>query len=96
MLRITFNQNESATLLTLEGRVAGPWAVELGRVWVERAPLLASKKLSIDLCNVIYADDEGKSLLRVIYSQTHAELVASTPWTKHLAREIAGDSTNQS
>jgi len=96
MLRITFKQTESATLLTLEGRVAGPWAAELGRVWVEKAPLLVLKKLSIDLCNVIYADDEGKRLLRDIYSQTHAELVGSTPWTKHLAREIAGGSENLS
>jgi len=95
MLRITFQETELATLLRLEGRVAGPWAAELGRVWVGRAPQPVLKKLSIDLCNVIYADDEGKRLLRDIYSQTQAELVASTPWTKYLAREIAGGSNNQ-
>ncbi len=76
--------------LTLEGRVAGPWAAELGRVWEESAPQLAEKKLAIDLCNVMYADEEGKRVLRAIHAQTHAELIASTPWTKHLAREIAG------
>jgi hypothetical protein len=95
-LRITIEQTELATLLTLEGRVAGPWAAELGRVWVEKAPLLALTKLSIDLCNVIYADEDGKSVLKDIYSQTQAELVASTPWTKHLAREITGSAENLS
>ena len=89
-LRITIEQTELATFLTLEGRVEGPWAAELGRVWVEKAPLLSLKKLSIDLCNVIYADDDGKRVLREIHTQTQAELIASTPWTKHLAREIAG------
>jgi len=37
-----------------------------------------------------YADDDGKRVLREIHTQTQAELIASTPWTKHLAREIAG------
>jgi hypothetical protein len=63
---------------------------------VETAPLLVLKKLSIDLCDMIYADDEGMRLLKEIYSQTHAEVVGSTPWTKHLAREIAGVSENLS
>jgi len=89
-LRITIEQTELATFLPLEGRVAGPWAAELGRVWVERAPQLARKKMLIDLCNVTYADDDGKRVLRDIHTQTKAELVATTPWTKHLAREIAG------
>jgi hypothetical protein len=89
-LRITVQQNEQTTFLTLEGRVAGPWAAELRRVWVERAPQLAPAKLSIDICNVIYADEEGTQVLRDIYSQEHAELLATTPWTQHLARQIAG------
>jgi hypothetical protein len=90
-LRITIEQTEFATLLTLEGRVAGPWAAELGRVWDERAPQLGRKRMLIDLCNVTYADDEGKQVLRDIHAQTQAEVVATTPWTKHLAREIAGN-----
>jgi len=89
-LRITIEQTELATFLTLEGRVAGLWAAELGRVWEERAPQLALKKMLIDLCNVTYADDEGKRVLRDIHAQTQAEVIATTPWAQHLAREIAG------
>lgn len=74
--------------MRLEGRVAGPWASELDRVWVETAPKLNSRKITIDLNNVTYADAAGKQVLRSIYEQTHAELVASTPWTQFLAEEV--------
>lgn len=74
--------------MKLEGRVAGPWASELDRVWAETAPRLQSKRLVIDLHNVTYADADGKQVLRGIYSQTHAELVANTPWTQFLAEEV--------
>jgi hypothetical protein len=75
--------------MRLEGRVAGPWAVELDRVWVEKAPQLASKKLIIDLHNVTYADAAGKQVLRAIYNQTKANLIANTPWTQFLAEEVS-------
>jgi anti-anti-sigma regulatory factor len=90
-LRITLNQKEEAALLTLEGRVAGPWATELGRVWIDTAPRLAQKDLSIDISNVTFADADGMKVLRDIYSQARAEIVANTPWTRHLAVQIAAN-----
>jgi len=75
--------------MRLEGRVAGPWASELDRVWMETAPQLASRKLIIDLHNVTYADAAGKQVLRSIYEQTHADLIAHTPWTQFLAEEVS-------
>jgi anti-anti-sigma regulatory factor len=77
--------------MRLEGRVAGPWASELDRVWLETAPRLQSKNLVIDLHNVTYADAKGKQVLRDIYAQTHAELAASTPWTQFLAEEVTAN-----
>jgi anti-anti-sigma regulatory factor len=94
-LRITIQQFEEATVLTLEGRVTGPWAEELGRVWTERAPLLAQGSLLIDLSNVTYADADGKRVLSAIYSETQPRVIAATPWTQHLAREIAGENNQQ-
>jgi predicted trehalose synthase len=97
-LRITIEQSGNAALLTLEGRIAGAWAAELGRVWVDSASQLTGHKLSINLSNVIFADAEGMKVLRDIYAQAHPELVASTPWTRHLASKIAantGDIPNQ-
>lgn len=87
-LKITIQNSEKEIEITLEGRVAGPWVAELNRVWVETAPQLGDRALSIDLRNVTYADAPGKQLLREIYSQTHARLVASSPWAQYLAEEI--------
>lgn len=74
--------------MTLEGRVAGPWVAELSRIWMETAPRLGQKTLSINLQNVIYADALGKQVLREIYAKTHAKLIASSPWAQYLAEEI--------
>ena len=87
-LKITIQNNDREIGMTLEGRVAGPWVAELSRVWVETAPQLGQKTLSIDLRNVIYADAPGKQVLREIYAQTRARLIASSPWAQYLAEEI--------
>src|SRR3954470_10153590 len=92
-LRITIQDTAEALEMRLEGRVAGPWASELDRVWLEASSRLHSKKLVIDLHNVTYADANGKQVLRDIYSQTHAELVATTPWTQFLAEEVTSSKT---
>lgn len=88
-LRISIFEYEKSMGITLEGRVAGPWTAELSRVWVETAPQLRSRKLIIDLRNVTYADSAGIDALKNIYAQTHAKLLAASPWTEYLAREIS-------
>lgn len=87
-LKITTQDGNKEIEITLEGRVAGPWVAELNRVWVEIASQLENRTLSIDLRGVTYADLPGKQLLRQIYAQTHARLVASSPWAQYLAEEI--------
>ena len=87
-LRITIQNDDKTIAITLEGRVAGPWVAELSRVWLETAPLLGPKSLTIDLRNVMYADVSGKQVLREIYAQTHAKLIANSPWAQYLAEEI--------
>jgi hypothetical protein len=90
-LRITIQEAEESTVLMLEGRVAGPWAAELSRVWMEKAPQLSQGKLSIDLSNVIFADADGTRVLRAIYFQARPKVVATTPWTQYLAEKIAAN-----
>ena len=87
-LRITVQETDKTIEITLEGRVTGPWVAELSRVWAETAPQLGKRSLSIDLRNVIFADASGKQVLRDIYSQTHATLIANSPWAQYLADEI--------
>ena len=88
MLRITTQEDEQAIAITLEGRIAGPWVDEISRAWLETAPRLNSRKLSLDLRNVTYADALGKQALRHIHAQSGAKLIVSTPWTQYLAEEI--------
>lgn len=87
-LRISVFEYEKTMGIILEGRVAGPWVAELSRVWVETAPQLNSRKFLIDLRNVTYADSAGTDALKQIYKQTHAKLLAGSPWTEYLASEI--------
>ena len=89
MLRIYFQENSNAIVIKLEGRVAGPWAAELGRLWEEQAPAFAQKKLSLDLRETTFADAGGIRILQTIYSQTGAAILAGTPWTQYLAEEVA-------
>ncbi len=93
-LKITLQESESSIEIILEGRVAGPWVAELGRVWVETAPHLNSRKLVLDLRNVTYADMAGTDALKDIYAQSKASLVAGSPWTEYLAEEISKGNTN--
>jgi hypothetical protein len=90
-LRITIKDEKDSVAITLDGRVAGPWVEELNRVWADTAPRIASKKLSLDLRNVTFADAGGELVLKEIYAQTGAELVTSTPWTQYLAEAIKGN-----
>jgi anti-anti-sigma factor len=89
MLRISIDENVEMLELKLEGRIAGPWAEELSRVWVETAPRLATRKLVLDLSSVTYADSSGTQVLGKIYAQTHADLLAGTLWTQSLAEQIS-------
>jgi hypothetical protein len=90
-VRITIEESGEVTTLTLEGRVAGPWAAELDRVWAESLPRLQKQKVSMDISNVIYADEDGIRVLRAIYAQARPEMLANTPWTRHLAEQISAN-----
>ncbi len=87
-LRITVKENTEAMVLKLEGRVVGPWAAELGRLWEQTSPTLASRRLSLDLRETTYADASGIRILRGIFLQTGAVILTDTPWTQYLAEEV--------
>jgi anti-anti-sigma factor len=93
-LRITIEENEQAVIVKLEGRIVGPWAAELDRLWEQTAPSLGPRNLSLDLRDTTYADAGGIRVLRTIYSQTEAAILTSTPWTQYLAEEVTRKSKN--
>jgi anti-anti-sigma regulatory factor len=94
VLRITVEENSEAIVLKLEGRLTGPWVEELDRVWEQTAPALNKKKLSLDLRETTFADAGGIQILKAIYSQTGARILAGTPWTQYLADEVTAGNSN--
>jgi hypothetical protein len=95
-LRITVDENQEAMTIKLEGRVTGPYVVELDRVWHQASPALGCRQLLLDLRETTYADADGIETLRAIYSHTPASILTSTPWTQYLAEEISRGSDQQS
>jgi hypothetical protein len=94
-LRITVEENQEAMTIKLEGRVTGPWVVELDRLWHQTSPALGCRQLLLDLRETTFADAGGIEALRAIYSHTSTSILTSTPWTQYLAEEISRGSDKQ-
>lgn len=88
MLRITINESDGVIAMTLEGRIAGPWVNELSEAWSKLSPKLGERAMSVDLSNVTFADASGKKILRSIYQQANASLVANNLWAQYIADEV--------
>jgi hypothetical protein len=87
MLRISIQNNADEATMKLEGKVIGPWAGELNRVWTDFKPSLGMKKLCIDLCGVTFVDEIGTRTLQKIFRGTGAEILADTPLARYFAAE---------
>jgi len=95
VLRITVDESDAAIAMTLEGRIAGPWVTELSDAWFQLAPKLGTRALSVDLCNVTYADAGGKQVLRNMYEHGNAKLVTNNLWAQYIADEIINGSNKK-
>src|SRR6202023_3995472 len=69
MLRITSEKKRGKVILTVEGRLAGPWVAALEQCWRELRGASPDEKFSVNLCGVSFIDPAGKALLREIYQQ---------------------------
>lgn len=95
MLKISIENGtkdrKDAATLKLEGRVAGPWGVELARVWQDLWRANQQKPLLLDICNVTFVDQLGASVLREIVRATGAEILADSPMTRYFASQARRD-----
>jgi ABC-type transporter Mla MlaB component len=87
VLRISIHNGANAATLKLEGKVIGPWARELNRVWSAFEPSLGMKKLCLDLCGVTFVDKAGTKALQKIFRLTDAEILADTPLTRQFVAD---------
>ena len=87
MLRITYDNSPQATVLKLEGRLAGLWVDEVARTWSDTIGDKPAKNVTVDLSNVTYVDAEGKKLLRWMFERG-AKLVRGHLMTKYIVDQV--------
>jgi len=87
MLRITVHDNPRALTLQLEGRLAGPWLLELEQSWQEALAGQPKPILRVDLTGVTSFDAASKACLTALWRQG-AEFIAADCLTKALVDEI--------
>lgn len=86
MLRITTVAKRGKTVLSVEGRLAGPFVSALENCWRER---VSGEKFCVDLCGVSFIDAAGKVLLKEIYRQG-GKLIAAGCLNQAIVHEIEG------
>ncbi len=87
MLRITVHDNSESVTFQLEGRLSGPWLVELEKC---RQRTLAGHRRPVvrfDLAGVTFIDPVGKAYLAAMH-HLGAEFVATDCLTKEVVAEF--------
>jgi ABC-type transporter Mla MlaB component len=89
MFRITTHEENRTVRLKLEGKLKGPWVLEMERCW-RTVALARHKALVVDLTDVDHVDSAGRYLLALIHAHG-ASFVAATPIMKELVSDITGE-----
>lgn len=87
MLRITTEKKRGKTVLSIEGRLAGPLVGTLEQCWRELRAASPDEKLHLNLCGVSFIDAVGRMLLQEIHRQG-GELVAEGCLNQAIVEEI--------
>ena len=87
MLRITKNEEKTATTLKLEGRLAGIWVNTCVEALKALVPGLSFKQLRVDIRDVTFVDGKGAELLAGMYKQHKALFLTGSPLTQHFANQ---------
>ena len=88
VLRISMDDQEPMATLTVEGKLVGPWAMELGKTWHELCAPLGQRRLRLDLRGVTFVDASGTRILKEIVKATGAEIFADSPLTHEFANRV--------
>jgi len=88
MLRITIEETASEATIALDGRLAGPWVVELARCWDALVFARSPRGVHVRLDEVTFIDETGKKLLHRMHQQG-ATLVAAGCMTRSIVEDIA-------
>ena len=89
MLRITTEKKRAKTVLSVEGRLAGPLVATLEQCWRELKAASPQEKFYVNLCGVSFIDAAGKMLLKEMHRQG-GQLVAEGCLNQAIVKEIIG------
>ena len=95
MLRITATDNPRILTFRLEGRLEGPWVVELEQCWRSTFDGTSRPTVCVDLTGVTYIDAAGRARLVEMHEQG-AQFITSDCVMKAVVAEIAGESRTES
>lgn len=87
MLRITADDRPRVLSFRLEGRLEGPWVVELERCWTGMVERAGTPAIRVDLTAVTFVDAAGKAQLAAMLQQG-AEFIARDCLTRAIVSEI--------
>ncbi len=88
MLRVTVIERGDQIVFRVEGKLKGPWVVELERCWRSTSGHATGKTLAVDLDGVDFIDDRGKSLLTEM-ARAGVELIATESMMRSIVQQIA-------
>jgi outer membrane protein len=89
MLKITTERKRGKLILSVEGRLAGPWVATLEQCWRELHTGFPKLKFSVNLCAVSFIDAAGRELLQEIHRRG-AQLLAEGCLNQEIIRKIVG------
>lgn len=87
MLRITKSETPAEVRLVLEGKLIGPWVIELQTIWEKIRAENQTQKCVIDLSGTTAIDESGQQILTSMCSEG-VRFIASGVATIHLIKEI--------
>lgn len=90
-MRVSMGQDARVATLKIEGKIVGPWALELGNTWQDLWGPVKQKPLLLDIRGVTFADRKGARILRDIVKATGAEVLSDSPLTRHFAKQATSD-----
>ena len=87
MLRVTVEERGSQVVFRVEGKLKGPWVIELDSCWRSTSSLGGGKTFAVDLDGVYFIDEPGKALLTEM-SRAGVELIATESMMRSTVQQI--------
>ncbi len=88
MLKISILDSLSQRRLLIEGKLIGPWATELARVWRQATTDLNGRAVIIDVKGLTAITEDGENVLLELMKQG-ASFRSSGVFTKQILKRMA-------